>query len=295
MDKKFKELPTHRICKKCGEDKPVDEFYINHCLSGKRNSTVRAICKECLRHPILERTPKWEVIEGKKRCPGCKTYKDLNSFNKNKAAPDGLAYHCRECQIQMRNNLKPEIREHRKTLSRNRNLMKKYKLTREMFENMRELQDHKCKICGREIDSSCHVDHDHSNLQVRGLLCNNCNLGLGNFKDNRKTMLSSTYYFKKYISDDTNQLYNRRIHGVKRGTVEKCEICGAVSKNDGDSDIFIVQDHNHKTGKCRGKLCTDCNTAIAMFNEDPEIILSAIKYLEDAQLRFKEEAEKAGS
>lgn len=54
-------------------------------------------------------------------------------------------------------------------------------------------QGFRCPICEREISvDECVVDHDHSCCPgrascgkcIRGLLCRNCNEGLGNFKDN---------------------------------------------------------------------------------------------------------------
>lgn len=38
-------------------------------------------------------------------------------------------------------------------------------------------------------------------------------------------------------------------------------------------------DHDHKTGKVRALLCHDCNTALGKFDDDPDLIQSAINYL----------------
>lgn len=38
-------------------------------------------------------------------------------------------------------------------------------------------------------------------------------------------------------------------------------------------------DHDHKTGKVRGLLCTPCNTGIGMLQDDPEIVKKALDYL----------------
>jgi len=56
----------------------------------------------------------------------------------------------------------------------------------------------------------------------------------------------------------------------------KCGICGNVL--DGKKEPAV--DHNHKTGKIRGLLCTKCNTGIGQLNEDVTILILAIKYLE---------------
>ena len=40
-------------------------------------------------------------------------------------------------------------------------------------------------------------------------------------------------------------------------------------------------DHNHVTGKIRGLLCSECNTALGMLREDPKRIKALLKYLKD--------------
>lgn len=42
-------------------------------------------------------------------------------------------------------------------------------------------------------------------------------------------------------------------------------------------------DHCHKTGKVRGLLCSNCNTALGLLQDSPENILRAISYLEEAK------------
>lgn len=64
----------------------------------------------------------------------------------------------------------------------------------------------------------------------------------------------------------------------------RCAICG--TDDPGANKVFEV-DHDHsccdKRGSCgacvRGLLCTGCNTGIARFKDNPDIMDSAIKYL----------------
>lgn len=58
----------------------------------------------------------------------------------------------------------------------------------------------------------------------------------------------------------------------------QCAICGF--EYDGNKAMFPFIDHNHKTGKVRGLLCSKCNFAIGQLNDDTRLLKRAIKYLE---------------
>lgn len=60
-------------------------------------------------------------------------------------------------------------------------LRRKYGLTPEQLEAMKEAQGHRCLICNQR--RKLVVDHDHVTNRVRGLLCNACNCGIGHFCD----------------------------------------------------------------------------------------------------------------
>lgn len=53
-----------------------------------------------------------------------------------------------------------------------------------------------------------------------------------------------------------------------------CAICGRKSRRE------LAIDHCHRKGTVRGLLCGKCNTALGQFNDDPELLRSAIAYLE---------------
>ena len=75
-----------------------------------------------------------------------------------------------------------------------------YGITEEDLTKLKEDQNNMCAICGIKIDESIKnlaIDHDHKNGQVRGLLCMNCNIGLGAFRDNKRTMLNAIDYLEK--------------------------------------------------------------------------------------------------
>lgn len=64
---------------------------------------------------------------------------------------------------------------------------------------MIEQQEGRCGICGGLPDGKWErlaVDHDHATNQVRGLLCTNCNLILGNAQDNTEILERAINYLE---------------------------------------------------------------------------------------------------
>lgn len=77
-------------------------------------------------------------------------------------------------------------------------LRRKYGISQEQYAEFLCAQDNKCGICMSEFgDSYRYVDHDHTTGKVRGLLCMNCNTGLGHFKDNVVLLQSAERYLTK--------------------------------------------------------------------------------------------------
>lgn len=52
-----------------------------------------------------------------------------------------------------------------------------------------------CDICGRS-DLKLHIDHCHESNNIRGILCERCNHGLGHFKDSIDNLESAIVYLK---------------------------------------------------------------------------------------------------
>jgi len=42
----------------------------------------------------------------------------------------------------------------------------------------------------------------------------------------------------------------------------------------------LAIDHNHQTGQVRGLLCSGCNSALGMLQDDPEQVRALLKYIE---------------
>lgn len=83
-------------------------------------------------------------------------------------------------------------------------LLREYKLTYDEYIKLLNSQDAKCAICGSEgFKMQEHhkiklvVDHCHTTGKVRGMLCHNCNRGLGLFQDSIKNLQSATCYLAK--------------------------------------------------------------------------------------------------
>lgn len=69
-----------------------------------------------------------------------------------------------------------------------------YGITDEEYDTFVEVQDGRCAICGAE--TTLHVDHDHQTGRVRGLLCGNCNRGVGCLQDSEFVLESAITYLR---------------------------------------------------------------------------------------------------
>jgi len=73
---------------------------------------------------------------------------------------------------------------------------KKYGKTKEWFDALFGLG---CGICTStfSVASDAHIDHSHTTNEARGLLCGNCNRGLGIFKDSPDRLRSAAAYLER--------------------------------------------------------------------------------------------------
>ena len=67
------------------------------------------------------------------------------------------------------------------------------------YTQMLEVQGGVCAICGCPCATGRRlaVDHCHTTGKVRGLLCGNCNKGLGSFKDDPRLIRKAIDYLEK--------------------------------------------------------------------------------------------------
>ena len=114
-------------------------------------------------------------------CSICKSEKDASQFNKDKQQTSGLHSYCKPCRATL-------------------HLKRVYGLNDHQYKEMVRTTPH-CPICGSE--EPLVVDHDHSTQEVRGLICNSCNLGLGKFKDNIQSLKNAIAYLNNEPLSET--------------------------------------------------------------------------------------------
>ena len=85
---------------------------------------------------------------------------------------------------------------------------KRHDITLEEYEEKLEQQNNKCAICGTIVPGGRHnvfcVDHDHDPTiknkkdAIRSLLCADCNVGLGSFKDDPEILTAAAGYLLRW-------------------------------------------------------------------------------------------------
>jgi hypothetical protein len=96
-----------------------------------------------------------------------------------------------------------------KSRAKDRKLQKNYQISLDDYQIMFDEHNGKCAICEKDYalsERNLNVDHDHITNKVRGLLCNQCNLGLGLFKDSFFLLEKAATYIKSYSVPFLNPL-----------------------------------------------------------------------------------------
>ena len=159
-----------KTCTKCGETKPLSEFY---AMKGMRDGH-RNDCKSCNLaakaeryrrnpEPARERTRQWQRDNRERYLAKQAAY--VTSGKKARA-------------------------------NRKSHLKRKFGLTLAQYDAMLAAQGGRCAICRRPPNPkiSLHVDHDHETGAVRGLLCVRCNNGIALFDEDHEVLREIAAY-----------------------------------------------------------------------------------------------------
>lgn len=146
------------------------------------------------------------MLNCSKTCIACGEMKPLNMYSKNAASRDGHIGTCKKCKAKQQRERRAKAKASgaptEKAIKdakrrRNNHLKISYGIDESVYKKMYEEQHGVCAICkqpesieGRRL---C-VDHSHITGDVRGLLCSNCNRGIGLLKDSPELLRNAFYY-----------------------------------------------------------------------------------------------------
>ncbi len=101
-------------------------------------------------------------------------------------------------------------RYYKQTAAKQRELYirSKYGLSSAQFNSMLDQQSGVCAIC-EDVPPTA-VDHDHDTGRVRGLLCANCNFGIGFLRDSARILNSAVEYLAKHLSTEKPIAHNKK-------------------------------------------------------------------------------------
>lgn len=161
-----------KMCLSCSIEKPLSEFR----KSKRHRGGYKHVCKDCTN--LEENNRPKDLNITKQECRTCDEIKPLSEFHLSSRSKSGHRSECILC-------------------SKKRKNQKNYGLSHDDLLNLYEKQKESCAICKTPITLFgllTNIDHNHETGLVRGLLCRNCNVGLGVFKDSTEILNNAIKY-----------------------------------------------------------------------------------------------------
>ncbi len=183
---------------------------------GCRQSTISLILsgKSGPRKRYAKRPFIGAAAEGHKHCAMCGEPKPLDLFYRDSKKSDGRGTWCKLCMRayystpegkawRKASRARPAVRAARIAYYKSdkrlaSHLSKTFNLSLSVYKQKLITQNNACAIClvlfANIPSRAVHTDHDHATGAFRGVLCHNCNKGLGSFRDSPKFLLNAVRY-----------------------------------------------------------------------------------------------------
>lgn len=170
------------ICRRCDAPKNQVDFGVD-----RRTPTGRkTICNDCEKRRREERWKKDPAAKAKYLA----YQRRYNRINKTKRNEKSRTYY-------QRKKLELYVASLRRFLTE--------EFTVDDYLALRQKQKNRCKVCGKKETNTykgvvrrLHVDHCHTTLKIRGLLCSACNMGVGKFYDNPDLLRKAADYLEAH-------------------------------------------------------------------------------------------------
>lgn len=204
-----------KACPKCKIDKPHGDFYKDK----NKKDGLHYNCKDCENIKTKNKQDRYKNLNSKKdfktlgeiyykTCFKCQETKLGKNFPKNFSSKDGFRTICKECNIWER-------------------IKYNYDLSKEDFYRKLKEQHNQCMICKKQFSKQPNdrlypcVDHKKGTKKVRGLLCHNCNVGIGLFYESIPILKNTIKYLDHWNMND--QRYRDLQWGYAKLTQEEIE------------------------------------------------------------------------
>lgn len=264
-------------CRGCQETLSTTKFYRRGIGAGKGKG-LEPYCKRCSkqrgqkkreRYREKWRTQDPHLVGGTKYCSRCKKHLPTTAFSRSICHASGLQGYCKQCS-RPKNVI---VSVERKTCSKchEERPSEDFGMSALSSDGL----DYRCRKC-HAADATKLRDRNRKRWEEESPYdggppkkCSKCK----RTKPKTEFSRSRGAYDGLQGTCKKCQMKNWRILKYGRTLAEgsaSCEICGAESQ---------CIDHCHKTGKTRGNLCEKCNWGLGHFRDDPDLLVSARKYL----------------
>jgi len=135
-----------KICRKCKEEKPVNNF----CNNIQSEDGLQFYCKKCHNLVMKEQRQnnKLRIRESltEKKCCKCDFTKSIALFQKSSCNKDGYQQRCKECQN--KESKKSKLKNHEKVLEYNKNYRKLHKEESRAYRINKKKTDVQYRLAG---------------------------------------------------------------------------------------------------------------------------------------------------
>lgn len=172
-----------KVCSRCLQGKAVECF----AKRSRSKDGRQAWCKEC----VAKNNRKFLKANPKKRT---QYYESAKAKMKHLYATDPKT---RETKKRRAKEWKARLpAEERKRINWESHLRHMYGLTIQEYNRLIAERNGRCACCNQTCEEF-HVDHDHETGEVRGMVCRNCNSGIGLLGDNIAGLERAIAYLRK--------------------------------------------------------------------------------------------------